>query len=144
MAQQITDGAASGSVPGVAAREVARSAPSQRGKIEVAPRAIATIAGRAVAECYGVVGVAARRSHRPGLVELLPAEQYSRGVEVRFADDHIVIEVHVVLEHGLRISEIAHNIMAGVKFAVERALGLRVVAVNVNVQALRVTPGGGG
>lgn len=108
------------------------------GKIEVAPRAIATVAGRAVAECYGVVGIAARHS-RWGTVELLTLEHYGRGVEVRFADDHITIDLHVVLEHGLRITEIAHNIMTSVKFAVERALGLRVVRINVNVQGLRVS-----
>lgn len=111
-----------------------------QGKIEVSPRAIATIAGRAVSECYGVVGIAA---HRPrfGTVEILAPEDYRRGVEVRFADDHITIDVYVVLEHGLRITEIAHNIMENVKFAVERTLGLRVVRINVNVQALRVNGG---
>ncbi|MGH2514191.1 MAG: Asp23/Gls24 family envelope stress response protein [Ktedonobacterales bacterium] len=109
-----------------------------QGKIEVSPRAIATVAGRAVAECYGVVGIAARRP-RLGAVELLAPEHYRRGVEVRFTDDHIAIEVYVVLEHGLRITEIAHNIMESVKFAVERTLGLRVVRINVNVQALRVS-----
>ena len=110
------------------------------GKIEVSSRAIATVAGRAVAECYGVVGMAARRT-RFGVVEVLHPDQYSRAVEVRFADDHVTIDVYVVLEHGLRITEIAHNIMSNVKFAVERTLGLRVVRVNVNVQALRVSQG---
>lgn len=138
---QISNGALSRSAQVAKAGAGAAPAP-WRGKIEVAPQAIATIAGRAVAECYGVVGIAARRSHRPGLVELLPPEQYSRGVEVRFNGGQLVIDVHVVLEHGLRISEIAHNIMQGVKFAVERALSLPVAAVNVNVQALRVTPDG--
>ncbi|HLJ80234.1 MAG TPA: Asp23/Gls24 family envelope stress response protein [Ktedonobacterales bacterium] len=108
-----------------------------QGKIEVSPRAIATVAGRAVAECYGVVGIAARRA-RFGVVELLAPEDYRQGVEVRFTADHIAIEVYVVLEHGLRITEIAHNIMQNVKFAVERTLGLRVVRINVNVLALRV------
>jgi uncharacterized alkaline shock family protein YloU len=108
-----------------------------RGKIEVSPRAIATVAGRAVAACYGVVGVVAGKP-RFGRVELVPPEHYARGVEVRFREDHITIDVHVMLEYGLRLSEIAHNIMAGVTFAVERSLGLRVVRVNVNVQALRV------
>ena len=111
-----------------------------QGKIEVSPRAIATVAGRAVAECYGVVGIAARHP-RFGAVELLAPEDYRRGVEVRFTDDHIAIDVYVVLEHGLRITEIAHNIMENVKFAVERTLGLRVVRINVNVQALRVNGG---
>lgn len=110
----------------------------RNGKIEVAPRAISTVAGRAVAECYGVVGIAARTS-RFGRVELLEPEHYSRGVVVRFAHDYITIDLYVVLEHGLRIVEIAHNVMALVKFAVERTLGLRVVCVNVNVQALRVS-----
>ncbi|HKT37058.1 MAG TPA: Asp23/Gls24 family envelope stress response protein [Ktedonobacterales bacterium] len=136
-------GSASGTVAGVRQAPsgdlATDSSPMQRGKIEVAPRAIATIAGRAVAECYGVVGIAARRT-RLGAVEMLAPEHYNRGVEVRFANDHITIEVYVVLEHGLRISEIAHNIMEGVKFAVEKALGMRVVQVNVNVQALRVNP----
>lgn len=111
-----------------------------QGKIEVSSRAIATVAGRAVAECYGVVGIAARRP-RLTAVELLREDEYRRGVEVRFTNDHITIEVYVVLEHGLRVTEVAHNIMESVKFAVERALGLRVVRVNVNVQALRVSGG---
>ncbi|HEU5349852.1 MAG TPA: Asp23/Gls24 family envelope stress response protein, partial [Ktedonobacterales bacterium] len=73
------------------------------GKIEVSTRAIATVAGRAVAQCYGVVGIAARHP-RFATVETLPPDQYGRGVEVRFADDHVTIDLYVVLEHGLRIS----------------------------------------
>jgi uncharacterized alkaline shock family protein YloU len=110
----------------------------RQGKIEVSSRAIATVAGRAVADSYGVVGIAARRS-RFGGVEILTPEHYSRGVDVRFEKDHVRIDLYVVLEHGLRITTIAHNIMANVKFAVERTLGLRVVQVNVNVQGLRVS-----
>ena len=108
------------------------------GKIEVSTRAIATVAGRAVAQCYGVVGIAARHP-RFATVETLAPDQFSRGVEVRFVDDHVTIDLYVVLEHGLRISEIAHNIMSNVKFAVERTLGMPVVRINVNVQALRVS-----
>lgn len=113
-------------------------APARQGKIEVSARAIATVAGRAVADSYGVVGIAARRP-RFGGVEILAPEHYSRGVDVRFEKDHVRIDLYVVLEHGLRITTIAHNVMANVKFAVERTLGLRVVQVNVNVQGLRVS-----
>lgn len=110
----------------------------QPGKIEISPRAIATVAGRAVANSYGVVGIAARHP-RFTSVEVLTPEHYNRGVDVRFGHDHVIIDLYVVLEHGLRITTVAHNIMANVKFAVERTLGLRVVQVNVNVQALRVS-----
>ena len=122
------------------ARRLAHQNPEREvpaGKIEVMPRAIASIAGRAVAESYGVVGVAAKHPRTIG-VELLAPEQYGRGIEVHFADDYITIDLYLVLEHGLRITEIAHNVMSNVKFAVEQALGLQVVKINVNVQALRV------
>lgn len=112
--------------------------PPRRGKIEVSPQAIGTIAGRAVTECYGVVGIAARRL-RYGAAELLPPERYHQGVEVQFRNEQIIIDLYVVLEYGLRISEIAHNIMSSVKFAVEQMLGMPVVQVNVNVQGLRVS-----
>lgn len=92
-----------------------------------------------MASSYGVVGIAARHP-RFTSVELLSPEHYSRGVDVHFGHDHVIIDLYVVLEHGLRITTIASNIMSNVKFAVERTLGLRVVQVNVNVQALRVNP----
>ncbi len=107
------------------------------GKIEVSSRAIATVAGRAVAQSYGVVGIAARHP-RFGTVEILTPEHYARGVDVRFVDDRVAIDLYVVLEYGLRVTEIAHNIMQNVKFAVEHALDMRVDRINVNVQALRV------
>jgi uncharacterized alkaline shock family protein YloU len=123
------------------ANSLAASAPDdsvhRAGRVEIAPRAIATIAGRAVAQCYGVVGVAARRP-RFGRVELAPPGQYAQGVDVRFVDGRVDIDVYVVLEYGLRITEVAHSIMATVKFAVESALGAHEARVNVNVQALRV------
>lgn len=109
------------------------------GKIEVSARAIATIAARAAAECYGVAGLAPRYAgFRP--VERLAPERAARGVETRFVDDHVVIDLWVIIESGLRVIEVAHMIMVSVKYAVEEALGLRVARVNVNIQALRVSP----
>lgn len=108
------------------------------GKIEVSPVAIATIASRAVLESYGVVGMAAN-SLRHGLAELLGQDSVNRGVEVKLVGDQIVIDLYVVLEYGLRISEVAHNVMESVKFKVEEALGIPVAEVNVHVQGLRIS-----
>lgn len=105
------------------------------GKIEVLPNAIHTIATQAVSECYGVVGLAARRL-RNGRALLLPSEQNNAGVQIRVVNDQIIVEVYVVLEYGLRMSEIAHNIMSSVKFAIEKMLGVPVGQVNVNIQGL--------
>jgi len=111
----------------------------RRGRVEVAPRAIATIAGRAVLECYGVVGMSAK-TLRDGLAVLLQRENPYRGVEVRFADHYrIVIDLYVIIEYGVRVCVVADNIMENVKFALEKALGLPVVQVNVHVQGLHVS-----
>lgn len=111
----------------------------RQGKIEVAPRAIATIAARAVVNCYGVVGMSAR-TLKDGLAVLLQQENPHRGVEVHFIDGQkIVIDLYVIMEYGVRICEVARNIMENVKYAVEKALGLPVVQVNVHVQGLHVS-----
>ncbi len=108
------------------------------GHVEVTPGAVATLACRAVGQCYGVVGLASRHS-RPALAELLRKEDSSKGVEVTVTNDRVVIEVYVILEYGLRIITVAENIMSSVKFAAEQALGATPVEVNVNVQGIRVS-----
>ncbi len=109
------------------------------GKIEVSPQAIASIAGQAVLECYGVVGMAPKHL-RDDLAEILPGSNFRRGVDVHLAGEEISIDLYVVVEYGTRISEVAHGIKNRVKFSVEHATGLRVAEVNVHVQGLRVSP----
>jgi uncharacterized alkaline shock family protein YloU len=108
------------------------------GPVSVA-RATAAIAARAAAECYGVAGLAPRNSGL-GPIEPLAPERAARGVEARMVDGRLVVDVWVILESGVRVIEVAHNIMVGVAYAVEEALGLCVARVNVNIQALRSGP----
>ena len=107
-------------------------------KIEVSPRAISHLASRAAQRSYGVVGLASRHA-RPGWAELLRRDEVYKGVEVAINDGQVVIDLYVVIEYGTRISEVARNIMSNSKFAVEAALGVNVVQVNVNVQGIRVS-----
>ena len=108
------------------------------GRVEITPGAVASLAARAVGECYGVVGLASRHS-RPALAELLRKEESSKGVEVTITSDRVVIDLYVILEYGTRIATVAENIMSNVKFAVEQALGTPAVEINVNVQGIRVS-----
>ncbi len=108
------------------------------GKIEVSPTAIASLASQAVLECYGVVGMATKDLAR-GIVEILQPASHRRGVEVHLDDDQITIDLYVVLEYGTRLITVARNIQSGVKYAVEKALGMPVTAVNIHIQDLRVS-----
>jgi uncharacterized alkaline shock family protein YloU len=115
--------------------------PNQRqlpmGRIEVAPRAIATIAAAAVGRSYGVVGMAPH-TFREGVAQVLRYEDAHKGVEIRIGDDDIAIDLYVILEYGTRIAEVARNVQENVRYAVERALGMPVARVNVRVQGLRM------
>lgn len=110
------------------------------GRIDVSRRAVATIVAGAVLSCYGVVGLAPR-GLRDGLGQALRRDLAHRGIEVRLSDDGILIEVSVIVEYGTRITEVGRNVAETVRFAVERALGLPVKHVAVNVQGIRVSNG---
>ncbi len=111
---------------------------SDLGRIEVSRRVVAAIAAHAAAECYGVVGMAAQ-GLRDGLAERLRRENVHRGVDVEVREDGVAISLYVIVEFGTRVSEVANNLVNGVRYAVERTLGLPVVEVNVNVQGIHVS-----
>ena len=105
------------------------------GKVEISETAIASLVQSAVLECYGVVGMAPN-SLRGSIARRLGQDDPRRGIEIEVQGEHIEITLSVILEYGTRISEVAHNVQRTVKFAVERALGMDVAAVHVNVQGL--------
>jgi uncharacterized alkaline shock family protein YloU len=106
------------------------------GKIVIADEVIATIAGLAATECYGIVGMAARR-FKDGIAELLGRENLSRGVVVASRDGGVSIDLNVIIGYGTRISEVAHNVSSQVKYRVEQSTGMRVRGVNISVQGVR-------
>jgi uncharacterized alkaline shock family protein YloU len=108
----------------------------QWGRIEVFPSAVGAIAAHAALGCYGITGMAAR-GLRDGFAELLRRENVARGVEVVEVEGGLAIDVFVVVQYGIRISEVAHNLQQAVKFAVERSVNVPVAQVNVNVQGVR-------
>jgi uncharacterized alkaline shock family protein YloU len=106
------------------------------GRIEVFPSAVGAIAAHAALRCYGITGMAAR-GLRDGVAELLRRENVDRGVEVLETEGGLAIDVFVIVQYGIRISEVAHNLQEAVKFEVERSVNVPVVQVNVNVQGVR-------
>ncbi|MHB8718039.1 MAG: Asp23/Gls24 family envelope stress response protein [Candidatus Dormibacteria bacterium] len=111
------------------------------GRVEVSPRVVASIVGHAATECYGVVGMAAR-GLRDGIAERLNRENLHRGVEIELREGGIVIELYVIVQYGTRISEVAHNLMSATRYAVETALAVPVLEVNVNVQGIHLESDG--
>jgi uncharacterized alkaline shock family protein YloU len=108
----------------------------QWGRIEVFPSAVGAIAAHAAIGCYGITGMAAR-GLRDGVAQLLRRENADKGVEVVEIEGGLGIELFVIVQYGIRISEVAHNLQETVKFEVERSVNVPVAQVNVNVQGVR-------
>jgi len=79
----------------------------------------------------------AARGLRDGVAELLRRKDVDRGVEVLEVEGGLAIDLYVIVQYGMRISEVAHNLQETVKFEVERAVNVPVVEVNVNVQGVK-------
>jgi uncharacterized alkaline shock family protein YloU len=99
--------------------------------------AIATIAYDAMMGCYGVVG-SASKDLAAGIATKL-AHDRKPGVAVHVEGGQVTIDLYVIIEYGTRIAAVARSVMDVVQFRVEQALGIDVTAVNVHVEALRVS-----
>ncbi|MFN3698814.1 MAG: Asp23/Gls24 family envelope stress response protein [Dictyoglomus sp.] len=107
------------------------------GWVEISPNAIATLASIATLQSYGVIGMAASNIV-DGISELLKLEEVNKGVHVEITEEGIKIDLYIIVAYGVRIPEVAHNVMERIKWNLERTTGLNVKEINVNVWGIRV------
>lgn len=109
---------------------------SPLGRITISSDAIAHIVGETARECYGVVGMAARG---PVGKLLGKRERSTQGIQItRDADgDGVTIDLHVVVEYGLNLAEVASTVCNRVSYEVGRLTGLPVRAVEVHIDDVR-------
>jgi len=111
---------------------------NELGKIIVTDEVIATLAGSAALDSYGLVGMASRKQLKDGFAELLGRENLSRGVEVRRDKDRTEIDLYIIVSYGTKISAVAQNVQSKVKYVLNDVVGLHVDATNIFVQGVRV------
>jgi uncharacterized alkaline shock family protein YloU len=105
---------------------------SELGRITIASGAIAQIVGHTAPECYGVVGMAGK-----GLKRLLGRDRVTQGIGVSSRDGALLLDLHVVVEYGLNLAQVAATVRSRVAYEVERLTGLRVAAVEVHIEDVR-------
>jgi uncharacterized alkaline shock family protein YloU len=116
--------------------DAATSLSSELGRITISSEAVAQIVGHTAAESYGVVGMAGR----PGLAaarRLLARDKVTQGISVTRATEGLAIDVHIVVEYGLNLAEVASTLRSRVAYEVERMTGLTVSAVEVHIEDVR-------
>ncbi|MBQ7096516.1 MAG: Asp23/Gls24 family envelope stress response protein [Clostridia bacterium] len=107
------------------------------GNVCISDDVIATIASIATKTVDGVFEMAG--SITGGFVELFGKKNPSKGVKVSITDNDVAIDIDVVVKFGVKIPDVAEEVQDKVKNEVEAMTGLNVVAVNVNVEGIRIS-----
>lgn len=96
---------------------------------------IGIIAGLAAAEVEGVSGMTL--GFVDGINQILGSnKKYSKGVKIELEGNEVVIDLFVIVKYGVKIPDVAFSIQNSVKGSVETMTGLKVKAVNINVQGV--------
>jgi uncharacterized alkaline shock family protein YloU len=105
---------------------------TDHGRVSISTDAVAQVVGHVAAESYGIVGMAGRRLPRlPG------RDRLTDGIEVKSRNGGVEIDLHVVVEYGLNLAEVASTVRTRVAYEVERQTGLTVTAVEVRIEDVR-------
>ena len=65
-------------------------------------------------------------------------ELHNGEIEVSSTKEGLVIDVYVIVGYGIKISEVAFNVMQKVTYVLENNAELPVASVNVNVKGVKV------
>ncbi|HZK18866.1 MAG TPA: Asp23/Gls24 family envelope stress response protein [Clostridia bacterium] len=107
---------------------------NDQGTIKIADDVVGIIAGMAAIQVEGVAAMSGGLAG--GIVERLGRKNLSKGVKVEVGEKEAAVDIHVLVEYGSRIPEVASQIQARVKNAIESMTGLLVVEVNVHIQGV--------
>ena len=107
-------------------------AATERGRISITSDAVAQIVGYAAEQSYGVVALGGR-----DLRVRLQNWGRARGIEAEIRADGLAVELRVVVEHGLRLAEVAEKVRERVAYELERMVGLPIVSLEVHIEGVR-------
>ncbi len=110
---------------------------SELGLVTVSNEVIRRLAGVAVLDCEGLVGMASREKVKDGIAEVLGIENLSKGIEVHAKDGQVSVDMYIIINYGTVISDVARTVQDKVYTTLHRLTGLNLNSVNVYVQGIR-------
>ena len=103
------------------------------GGIDISMEAIASIAGSAASECYGVIGLVPRNSLADTAREILRLEEFFKGVYARKGKKGYEVDVYLCCAYGVKLSEVLAEVQKKVKYELEKNFSVHFASVNVYV-----------
>lgn len=116
------------------------------GHTTIADTVVRKIAGLATREISGVHSLGGGASRAFGaLRERIPGASASsgQGIDVEVGERQAAVDLDIVVEYGVTITELAKAVRRNVTASVERMTGLEVVEVNIHVNDVHLEDEGG-
>ena len=107
------------------------------GTIYIAEDVMMKVVGYAALECYGIVAMSGKRA-TDGIVEWLGRENLSKGVQIRNVGDMLDVDLFIIVEYGIYISEVCKTIVETVRYKLESMTGVKVRKINISVEGIRI------
>ena len=108
------------------------------GKIIIIEEIIASIAGYAAGENYGIAGMGAKKASE-SFMELIKKDNLRRGITVKtVGPGEVDIDLYVMLVYGVSLPAVAQNARDNVRFRVQEYTGISVRNINIFVEGIRV------
>ena len=104
------------------------------GSIKIAEDAVAGIVSLAAAQIKGVAAMSG--SMASGITEKLGKKNLAKGVKVEIEEQDVKIALHINVEYGVRIPQLAQEMQNKVRDTVQTMTGLKVKEVNIYVQGI--------
>ncbi|GGT66373.1 MULTISPECIES: Asp23/Gls24 family envelope stress response protein [Streptomyces] len=118
--------------------------PASRGRTTIADGVVEKIAGLAARDVMGVHAMGSGLSRTLGAVrDRVPGgggakSGVTRGVKAEVGEVQTALDLEIVVEYGVSISDVAGAVRENVIAAVERMTGLEVVEVNIAVSDVKL------
>lgn len=107
------------------------------GKITISDEAIACAAGHIARDCYGVVDLVGQNVF-DNMSSRKRKKFLAKGVKVYTQENRIYLELSIILQYGVSISEVTTNLKSAIKYGIEEFTGMIIDCVNINVVGVRV------
>lgn len=107
------------------------------GTIEISHDYLVNLVGNTVISCFGVAAMATADARQSFIQRITSREGIDKGVRIRFKNQKIVVDLHIIVTYGTNISAIVKSIMHKVQYTIEEKTGFPVARVNVYVDGMQ-------
>ncbi len=106
------------------------------GVVNISDDVISTVVGMTLSE---IKGIYASGSNLGSIAEIFSGKKnVGKGVKVSVDGTQVSMDLHVIVEYGVRIPDVAWQAQEKVKEAVESITGLSVDKINIHVEGINI------